>query len=168
MKLSLIAAVSCNRVIGANNRMPWHLSADLKRFKAITWGKPILMGRKTYESIGRPLPGRLNIVLTHDRHFQADGCAVVHALEDAMALAADADELMVIGGASLYERFLADADRLYLTLIEREFGGDTYFPEISLENWREVAGETIKGDPSVDFTYRFVVLERQATAAPVD
>ncbi|CAG0976182.1 dihydrofolate reductase [Anaerolineae bacterium] len=160
MKLSLIAALSSNRVIGIGNRMPWHLSADLKRFRSITWGKPMLMGRKTHESIGRPLPGRMNIVLTTDPHYDAVGCAVAHSLEEAMALAGDSEELVVIGGATLYERFLSDADRLYLTLIEREFEGDTYFPAASWEDWREVESETVTGDPSVDFTYRFVVLER--------
>lgn len=160
MKLSLIAALSSNRVIGVDNRMPWHLSADLKRFKSITWGKPILMGRKTHESIGRPLPGRLNIILTGDPGYRAVGCSVAHSLEEAMALAGDADELMIIGGASLYERFLPEADCLYLTLIEREFEGDTYFPAFSQENWRELEGMTVHDDPSVDFAYRFVVLER--------
>jgi len=160
MKLSLIAALSSNRVIGVDNRMPWHLSADLKRFKSITWGKPLLMGRKTHESIGRPLPGRLNIVLTRDPDYCAVGCSVAHSLEEAMALAGDADELMIVGGASLYERFLSEADRLYLTLIERVFDGDTYFPAFSLEDWRELESLKVPDDPSVDFTYRFVVLER--------
>ena len=160
MKLSLIVAVSDNRVIGKDNRMPWHLSADLKRFKAITWGKPILMGRKTYESIGRPLPGRKNIVLTSDPNYQANGCAVAHSKAEAIELAGDVDELMVIGGTSLYESFLPEANRLYLTLIERDYEGDAFFPEFSLEDWRIVECETIVDDPSVDFTYRFLVLER--------
>ncbi len=140
--------------------MPWHLSADLKRFKAITWGKPILMGRKTYESIGCPLPGRKNIVLTTNPAYCASGCEVAHTLNEAMDLAGDADELMVIGGATLYDSFLPEADRLYLTIIERYFEGDTFFPEFSLEDWRIVDCETISADPSVDFTYRFLVLER--------
>ena len=167
MKLSLIAALSSNRVIGVDSRMPWHLSADLKRFKAITWGKPILMGRKTHESIGRPLPGRINIVLTTDPDYLAAGCFVAHSLDEAMALAGESDELMVIGGASLYERFLPEADQLYLTLIGREFEGDTYFPAFSLEDWRELESETVAEDPSVDFAYRFVVLEREAAREPV-
>ncbi len=160
MKISLIVALSANRVIGVDNRMPWHLSADLKRFKAITWGKPILMGRKTHESIGRPLPGRHNIVLTADPSYRAEGCSVAHSLAEAMDLAGEAEELMVIGGASLYENFLPQADRLYLTLIEREFEGDTYFPAFSPEDWRAVASQTVADDPGVDFTYRFLVLER--------
>lgn len=160
MKLSLVVALSSNRVIGVDNRMPWHLSADLKRFKSLTWGKPILMGRKTHESIGRALPGRLNIVLTSDPHYWAEGCSIAHSLDEAMALAGGSEELMVIGGASLYERFLPEANRLYLTLIEREFKGDTYFPEFSLADWRELECKTMEDDPSVDFTYRFLVLDR--------
>ncbi len=162
MKISLIVALSANRVIGVDNRMPWHLSADLKRFKAITLGKPLLMGRKTHESIGRPLPGRHNIVLTTDPGYRAEGCSVAHSLDEAMDLAGDADELMVIGGASLYETFLPQADRLYLTLIEREFEGDTYFPAFSPEDWREVESKTVADDTNVDFTYRFLVLQRVA------
>ena len=140
--------------------MPWHLSADLKHFKTITWGKPILMGRKTHESIGRALPGRKNIVLSFDPAYLAEGCSVVHSLDEALDCAGDADELMIIGGSSLYENFLPQADRLYLTLIEREFEGDTFFPPFSLEDWRVVECETIADDPRVDFTYRFLVLER--------
>jgi len=160
MKLSLIVALSKHRVIGLDNRMPWHLSADLKRFKAITWGKPILMGRKTHESIGRPLPGRHNIVLTANPDYRAEGCSVAHSLAEAIDLAGDAEELMVIGGAALYEHFLPEASRLYLTLIERDFDGDTYFPAFSPADWREVDSQVVADDPSVDFTYRFVVLER--------
>ena len=161
MKLSLIVALSTNRVIGKDNQMPWHLSADLKRFKAITWGKPILMGRKTHESIGRPLPGRNNIVLTSDPAYRAEGCAIAHSLAEALDIAGAAEELMIIGGASLYQRFLPEAGRLYLTLIEREFDGDTYFPPYSMEDWRVVDSETVSDDPSVDFTYRFLVLEQR-------
>ena len=159
MKLSLIAALSTNRVIGKYNRLPWHLSADLKRFKAITWGKPILMGRKTHESIGRPLPGRKNIVLSSDPNYRTEGCTTAHSLAEAMEMAGEAEELMIIGGSSLYELFLPEADRLYLTLIEREFEGDAYFPPFSFEDWRVVDSETFTDDPSVDFTYRFLVLE---------
>ena len=161
MKLSLIVAQSSNRAIGYKGQMPWHLPADLKRFKAITWGKPILMGRKTFESIGRPLPGRKNIVLTSDPGFHAEGCEVAHSLAQAMSLATDADELMVIGGASLYEHFLPEADRIYLTQIEKEFAGDTFFPPFSPEDWRIAESTRVTDDPDVDFSYRFLVLERE-------
>ena len=160
MKLSLIAALSANRVIGAEQRLPWRLPADLRRFKALTWGKPVLMGRKTHESIGRALPGRPNIVLSANPGYRAAGCAVAHSLDEALALAGAAEELMVIGGASLYASLLPKADRLYLTLIEREFDGDTCFPEYAPGEWREVASQTVADDPAVDFSYRFVRLER--------
>ncbi len=161
MKFSLIAALSRNRVIGLENRLPWYLSADLKRFKSLTWGKPILMGRKTHESIGRPLPGRHNIVITSNPGFHVKGCSIARTVDEAIALAAGEDELMVIGGESLYKRFLADADRLYLTLIEQEFEGDAYFPDFSISEWDELDCRLVGDDPSVDFAYRFMVLQRR-------
>ncbi|HYE36701.1 dihydrofolate reductase [Methylocaldum sp.] len=161
MKISLIVAMGENRVIGVDNRMPWHLSADLKRFKQITMGKPLIMGRKTHESIGRPLPGRKNIVLTSERQYAAPGCVVVHSLEDALN-EADADEAMVIGGATLYEELLPKADRLYLTLVYGEFAGDTFFPEIECKEWRELERVDVNEDPDSGLSYSFLLLERQA------
>ena len=159
MRISLIVAMGENRVIGANNQMPWHLSADLKRFRQITMGKPMLMGRKTHESIGRPLPGRKNIVLTANPDYQAAGCVVVHSLDEALQ-EADAEELMVIGGAALYRECLPLAERLYLTLIHREFAGDTFFPEFDPAAWRETAREDIDHDPDSGLSYSFVTLDR--------
>ncbi len=159
MKISLIVAMGENRVIGADNRMPWHLSADLKRFRRITMGKPMVMGRKTHESIGGPLPGRKNIVLTSDPNYRALGCVVVHGLEEALREALGA-EAMVIGGSSLYRELLPRADRLYLTLIHREFPGDTFFPEFDPGEWREVAREDVDNDPDSGLNYSFVTLER--------
>lgn len=166
MKLSLLVAMAANRVIGVDNRLPWRLSADLKRFKAITWGKPILMGRKTHESIGRPLPGRTNIILTRDAAYQAAGCLTAQSLKQAQGLVPDAAELMVIGGSAVYELTLPLADRLYLTLIEREFAGDTYFPEFDDKQWREVESIPVTDDETVDFSYRFTLLERIPQAHP--
>ncbi|MDD5037351.1 MAG: type 3 dihydrofolate reductase [Methylococcaceae bacterium] len=160
MKISLIVAMSSNHVIGVDNRMPWHLSADLKRFRTITHGKPILMGRKTHESIGRPLPGRRNIILTHSHDYRAEGCSIAHTLAEAITEAGAVDELMIIGGSSLYERFLPEANRLYLTLIDREFDGDTFFPPLDMMHWKTIESETIDDDPDVDFSYRFLVLEK--------
>jgi dihydrofolate reductase len=160
MKISLIAAMGANRVIGADNRMPWHLSADLKRFRQITMGRPILMGRKTHQSIGRPLPGRQNIVLTSDPAYRAPGCAVVHDLDAALS-EAEGEELMVIGGAALYRALLPRADRLYLTLIHREFAGDVFFPEFEPGEWRERSREDVADDPDSGLSYSFVVLERR-------
>ena len=161
MKLSLIVAMSNNHVIGVNNRLPWHLTADLKRFKSLTLGKPILMGRKTHESIGRPLPGRRNIILTAEMRYQATGCEVVHSPEEALRAAGESDELMVIGGSSLYERFLPEADRLYLTLIDGDFAGDTFFPAIEMSDWVETHRQDVNDDPTVEFSYHFLVLERR-------
>lgn len=160
MKISLIVAMAENRVIGVDNRMPWHLSADLKRFRKITSGNPIVMGRKTHESIGRPLPDRVNIVLTRDYSYQALGCIVVHNLEQAMRAAGEAAELMVVGGAGLYREFLPLADRIYLTLIHRAFDGDTFFPTIDWTEWREAARNEVEQDEQSGLSYAFIDYER--------
>lgn len=163
MRISLIVAMASNRVIGVGNRMPWHLSADLKRFRALTWGKPILMGRKTHESIGRPLPGRLNLVLTRDPGYRAEGCTVVHDFAEALrALPPNTEELMIIGGARLYTEFLPSAQRLYITQIHREFEGDVYFPAYDASAWREIERVDVTNDPTVDFSYSFLILENKA------
>jgi dihydrofolate reductase len=160
MKISLIAAMGENRVIGVDNRMPWHLSADLKRFRQITLGKPILMGRRTHESIGKPLTGRENIVLTRDSAYQSPGCTLVHNRDQAVRAAGDAPELMVIGGAGLYQEFLPLADRLYLTLIQHTFEGDTFFPTIDWLEWHEMARGESQQDEQSGLSYCFVDLER--------
>jgi dihydrofolate reductase len=160
MKISLIVAMAANRAIGLNNKMPWHLSADLKKFKQITMGSPILMGRKTYESIGRPLPGRRNIIISRNADYQQDGCLIFSNLEKAIASCQQYDELFIIGGAKLYESTLPVADKLYLTEINKEFEADTFFPVINRDEWREIAREDISDDPSVDFLYSFITLER--------
>ena len=159
MPVSLIAAMAENRVIGRDNQLPWRLSADLQHFKALTMGKPIIMGRKTYESIGRPLPGRTNIVITRDSAFQAEGCEVVHSIEQALAAARGFEEVMVIGGAELYRQMLDHADRLYLTLVRAEVEGDALFPELG-QQWHEVERESRKADDKNQFDYDFVILER--------
>lgn len=144
--LALIAARARNGVIGLDNRMPWYLPEDLAYFKRVTLGKPVVMGRKTFESIGRPLPGRLNIVVTRNPDWQAAGVQVAHSLDAALALAAAAapEEIMLIGGAELYRQALPQADVLYLTEIDAEFAGDAFFPEVDLARWRidrEEAGQ---------------------------
>jgi dihydrofolate reductase len=161
MKLSLIAAMANNRVIGIENRLPWHLPADLQHFKKITMSKPILMGRKTYESIGRPLPGRENIVLTRDEHFKPAGCTVYHSIEDALAATEDYEEVMVIGGDSFYQQLISKADQLYLTFIELDIEGDAFFPEVDLDEWQEVERECFEASGAVEFGYRFTVWERK-------
>jgi dihydrofolate reductase len=136
---ALVAALARNRVIGAGNRLPWHLPEDLARFKRLTLGAPVIMGRKTRESIGRPLPGRRNIVVTRAAGAAWDGCIVARSLAEALALADDAGEAFVIGGAELYAQALPGADRMHLTLIDADYAGDAWFPEFDPGAWREVA-----------------------------
>lgn len=160
MKLSLIAALSSNQVIGNNQQLPWHLSADLKKFKAITMGHPILMGRYTFESIGRPLPGRQNLIVSRSLQADIEGCIVFNDLEAALIYCRKYPELFVIGGASLYESLLPQADYLYLTLIHRQFQGDTFFPKIDWQMWIEAERQDINNDMDVDFSYSFVKYRR--------
>lgn len=160
MLLSLIVAMADNRVIGRDNRLPWHLPADLKHFKALTMGKPVLMGRLTWESIGRPLPGRRNVVITRDRHYRASGCEVVGSVAEALHRLAASKEVMVIGGARLYEQTLPVADRLYITYIHADFDGDVRFPEFSPAEWRELAREDHGTDEKQPYAYSFVTLAR--------
>ena len=160
MVLSLIAAFAEGRVIGAHNGLPWRLPADLKRFRAITWGKPVLMGRKTFESIGRPLPGRLNVLITRNARYSAQGCRVVHSLEQAMGACAGYPEMVAIGGASVYAQILPLARRMYLTLIHHTFTGDTYFPDFCYRAWREIERIDCQRDADNPYRYSFVVLER--------
>jgi dihydrofolate reductase len=160
VKLSIIVAMGRNRVIGHNNSLPWHLPADLQHFKAVTMGKPILMGRKTWESIGRPLPGRTNIVITRDPAYRAEGCVVVHDIAAALAAATGHDEVMVIGGAEFYRQVLPQADTLYLTCVDGEFAGDTFFPAINDADWCEVDSEAHPADARNPHAYRFVRMER--------
>jgi dihydrofolate reductase len=159
-RIALIAAMAENRVIGRENRLPWRLSADLRRFKSLTMGKPVIMGRKTYESIGKPLPGRSNIVVTRDPDYRAPGCRVVHSLEQALEAAAGHDEVMVIGGAELYRQTLERAERMYLTLVKTEVDGDALFPDIQPQQWRELEHASHRADEKNEYDYDFVTLER--------
>lgn len=160
MIISLIVAVARNHVIGNRNALPWHLPADLKYFKRLTLGKPIIMGRKTFESIGRPLPGRMNIIITHERNYQATGCTVVHSIDDALTAAQGNEEIMVIGGAKLFEQILPRADRIYLTEIAEDFAGDAFFPVLNPNEWRETQRDTHPADEHNPHIYSFVVLDR--------
>lgn len=159
MIISMIAAMAQNRVIGADNQMPWHLPADLKHFKAVTLGKPVVMGRKTYESIGKALPGRHNIVISRG-NFIADDATVVSSTEDAITAAGDVEELMIIGGGTIYDFFLPKADRLYLTHIDLLVEGDTCFPDYSNGPWQQLASEQHEPDEKNPYHYRFETLER--------
>ena len=161
MIVSIIAAMDRNRLIGSNNQLPWHLPADLAHFKQVTMGKPIIMGRKTYESIGRSLPGRTNIVLTRSADFRAEGVLTAHTLEQALNYVSEEDEVMIIGGSTIYELALPRADRLYLTYVESASEGDAWFPEFDIERWRVVASEQHRADEKNSSDYRFVSYERK-------
>jgi dihydrofolate reductase len=159
--VSIIAAMDRNRLIGSNNQLPWHLPADLAHFKQVTMGKPIIMGRKTYESIGRPLPGRTNIVLTRSADYRAEGVLMAHTLEQALDCVSEEDEVMIIGGSTIYELALPRADRLYLTYVESTCEGDAWFPEFDIEHWRVVASEQHRADEKNSSDYCFVNYERK-------
>ena len=159
-RICLVAALAENRVIGNNNALPWHLPADLKRFKALTMGHPVVMGRKTYESIGKPLPGRRNLVITRNRDYSAAGCEIVHSLDEAIAACRGANELFIIGGAELYRESLPRAQRLEFTEIHAEFEGDATFPEYFLAHWRETGREIHINEAGIPFRYDFVRYER--------
>lgn len=137
MKISMIVAMAANRVIGMDNKMPWHLPEELQYFKRVTMGKPVLMGRNTYESIGRPLPGRQNIVISSNADLVIAGADVVNSIEQAIAVAGDCDELMVIGGARLYRQMLDCTDTLYITDINLQVAGDAFFPDFSEISWQK-------------------------------
>lgn len=168
VSIALIVAMSQNRVIGCDNQLPWYLPNDLKYFKAVTMGKPIIMGRKTFESIGKPLPGRRNIVVTKNQRFNAPGVDVVHSASEALKLgqklaqAESVQELMVIGGAQLYATMLPNADRLYLTLIHTEVTGDAYFPDIDLSQWIEVEREDFSAEGANPYDYSFLKYNKTA------
>jgi dihydrofolate reductase len=163
--VSLIVAAAANCVIGRDNRMPWHLPEDLARFKRLTLGHPVVMGRRTYESIvaalGKPLPGRANIVVTRRRDFAAPGCTVTSSLDAALAAARDADEVFVIGGAEIYRLALPRADRVYLTRIDADFEGDATFPALDPKDWREVAREAHPPAGGRAFGFAFLRYERR-------
>jgi len=152
-----------NRVIGINNTLPWDLPADMRHFREQTMGKPILMGRKTYDSIGRSLPGRQNIVVTRDSSVTIDGCDVVNSIDEALKIAGDAPEVMVMGGESFYRQMLPAANRLVLTMIDLEIEGDAWFPEWTESEWQEVGREDHQADEKNRWPYSFVTMERTTT-----
>jgi dihydrofolate reductase len=159
--LSLIVAMDENRLIGSNNELPWRLSADLAFFKRTTMGKPIIMGRKTFISIGRPLPGRRNIVITRDPDFSVEGCEIANEIPPALALCSDAEEVMLIGGASLYQQTIDQATQLYVTRIHHSFAGDTWFPAFDLKVWKQASREDHEADQDNPYTYSFLKFVRE-------
>ena len=162
MIISIIAGMDRNRLIGQGNRLPWRLPADMKHFRQHTLGKPVLMGRKTYESIGKPLPKRTNIILTRDLDYRAEGCIVTHSIEEALDTASACEEIMIIGGASIYELFLPRVDRLYLTYIHDCFEGDVYFPAFDMADWQEVKRVDYQPDKKNSHPYSFIFLHRRS------
>ena len=161
--LSIIAAMAENRVIGKDNKMPWHLPADLKHFKTLTSGHPVLMGRKTYQSIGQPLPNRANIILTRDANYSAPDCMVVTKVETALSIASeiDQDEIFVIGGADIYKQLLPKIQKIYLTIIHHSFEGDAFFPELDANHWHETNSEKHAADEKNQYDYSFKTFEKQ-------
>ncbi len=165
-RVALIWAMTRNRVIGRANTLPWRLPVDMQRFKALTTGHPVVMGRKTFESLGRPLPHRTNVVVTRDTGYAPAGCLVAHSLDAALALAADhaapdKPEIFVIGGADLYRQTLARADRLYVTLIEADIAGDAWFPEFDWQDWREIERRAQPADDKNQYACTLLTLERK-------
>jgi dihydrofolate reductase len=160
MRRSLVVAVASNGVIGRDNQLPWKLPDDMAYFKRVTMGHPVVMGRRTYESIGKPLPGRLNIVVTHNRGFQAPGCTVVGSLDEAWKAAGDADEVSVIGGTTLFGETLPMADRIHLTEVLAAVPGDTFFPAFDRSEWRESEVSRHAADDRHAYPFRIVVLDR--------
>ena len=162
MLISIIAAMGRNRAIGYKNTLPWRLPADLQRFKQLTLGHHILMGRKTYESIGRPLPGRTSIIITRQPNFQAEGCLIAHSLDEAITLAQSRgeQEVFIIGGAEIYAQALSIADRMYLTLVDAEPEADAFFPKFEEKAWGKIEEEIVAANEKNPFLMRFLLLSK--------
>ncbi len=160
MNISIVVAADENGVIGRDNKLPWRLPADLRHFREVTLGKPVIMGRKTYESIGKPLPGRHNIVITRTRDLVIAGCTVVNTLDEAIDAAGNADEVMIIGGEEIFRETLGLANRIYLTRVHTAVEGDTWFPDIDYDEWRETSIEAHASDERNEHAYSFELLER--------
>ncbi|MGI4020492.1 MAG: dihydrofolate reductase [Janthinobacterium lividum] len=160
MIISLVVAVSANQVIGKNNQLIWHLPADLKHFKQLTTGHTVFMGRKTYDSIGKPLPNRRNIVISRSVN-QLEGCEIAPSLEAALKLSSEEKKIFIIGGAEIYRQSLLLANRIYLTRIHQDFDGDTFFPEIDLKIWQETERENFLPDEKNKLSYSFITLNKR-------
>ena len=160
MIISIIAAMGNQRTIGINNSLPWKLPADMQWFRKCTMGKPIIMGRTTFESIGKPLPGRKNVIVSRNPDYQVEGAIVVHSLEQAIDAVQGEEEVMIIGGSNIYSQALAFANRLYLTEIHSDFEADSWFPEFDQAQWQQCSREDHRADEKNLYDYSFVVLER--------
>jgi dihydrofolate reductase len=160
-RLSILVAMAQNRTIGINNTLPWRCPEDLKRFKALTMGHHMVMGRKTFDSIGKPLPGRTTVVVTRNRNLKIDGCLILHSLEEALAACRGDAEIFVVGGAELYKQALPMADTLYITEIRQEVEGDAYFPEFDKAQWQETSREKRRQETPQPLEYDFVTYQRK-------
>ena len=164
-RISLIVAMAKNRVIGADNKIPWHLPNELKLFKSLTMGHHIIMGRRTYESINRLLPGRTTVIVTRQRDFKVAGAVVAHSIKEALDACRGDDEIFVIGGAELFRETLPIADRLHLTIVDAEPPGDTFMPEIDMSEWRETSSQSFAADEKHVHAYRYAVYDRLKSPA---
>jgi dihydrofolate reductase len=162
MIISFLVAVDKNKLIGRAGKLPWHLPADLAYFKQVTMGHTIVMGRKTYESIGRPLPGRVNVILTRDRSFTADNCVILHSVEEVLEKYKDTmQELFIIGGSEIFVQFFPFVDKLYITKLESEFEGDTYFPDYDINKWKVVSEEKGIIDAENLYEHTYYIYDRK-------
>lgn len=159
-RLSMLVAMASNRTIGLNNTLPWRIPEDLKHFKKLTMGHHMIMGRKTFESIGKPLPGRTTIVVTRDRKLKIEGCIMVHSMEEAIAACANDEEVFVVGGADIYAQALGLADTLYITEIQQDVTGDVWFPEFDRSEWQEVSREIHRQETPQPLEYHFATYRR--------
>ncbi len=160
MSLSIIVAMAHNRTIGVNNTLPWRCPEDLKHFKALTMGHHMIMGRKTFDSIGKPLPGRTTVVVTRDKSLKIEGCVIAHSLQDAIAACKDDNEVFIVGGADIYAQSLQLADTLYITEIQQEVAGDAHFPEFDRSEWKEVSREHRSQQEPQPLEYHFVTYRK--------
>jgi dihydrofolate reductase len=160
MTVTIVVAIGENNAIGKNNQLLWYLPADLKHFKNITTGHTVIMGRKTYDSVGKPLPNRRNIIITR-KDITIEGCEVVKSIEDALALCADEKEVFIVGGAEIYKQSIHLSDRIYLTIVHQEFDADSFFPEINYDEWQETEREDHQPDEKNKLPYSFITLDRR-------
>ena len=162
MTISIIVALSENNVVGINNQLPWKLSADLKRVRGLTMGHHIIMGRKTYESIGRPLPGRVNVVITRNTDFKADGCIIVSSLNEAFKISKSDPEVFIFGGGEIFREALPQVSKIYMTKVHHSLEGDTHFPILNSQEWKELERTEFKADEKNEYDYSFLTLERKS------
>ena len=160
MKISIIVALSENNVVGINNQLPWHLSADLKRVKSLTMGHHLIMGRKTHESIGKPLPGRTNVIITRNRNYRSEGCTVVSGLKEALEISKSDSEVFIFGGGEIFLEALPLVNKIYMTRIHHHMDGDTHFPELNASEWKEISRQDFEADEKNNFNFSFIELEK--------